>query len=202
MSTKQDWSVRFEFEADPREETLDDLMEALEPHAGSVGGGVVGRSFGVRIAVKASGSLDAVERAQQIVIKALANVGIDPAAKIIEHEAQTMDALMAHNRGATTETLVGLTDIARLHGFSRQRALELSKIPSFPKPAASLAAGRVWRLIDVERWLATPRKPGRPPKGEVEVVDLIEALKASVEHAPKTKPALKKTAAAKKSAAS
>lgn len=159
---KTDWSVRFELAGNPEEEALDALSDSVERYAGIVGGGTVGRTFAVRLSVKAPTSTDAVTIAEGIVRKALANVGLDAGARIVEHQAQTMDVLIAHNRGESTEALVGLSDIAAMHGFSRQRAHELSRLRGFPKPAAALAAGRVWRLVDVERFLATPRAPGRP----------------------------------------
>lgn len=46
--------------------------------------------------------------------------------------------------------LVGLTEIAEARGFSKQRALQLSKDPDFPAPIAVLAMGSVWFADDVE----------------------------------------------------
>lgn len=52
-----------------------------------------------------------------------------------------------------THHLMGLTEIARLLGVSRQRADEIAKKdPGFPKPAAVLTAGRIWMRGDVEAW--------------------------------------------------
>jgi hypothetical protein len=165
MATKKvDWSVRFELAGDPTEEQLDVLADRLDRNAGIVGGGYVGRTYGVRLSLKAPTSLEAVSGATLIMRKALADIGLDPETPIVEHEAQSMDLLIAQNRGASADALVGLSDVANMHGFSRQRALELSKIAGFPKPAATLSAGRVWHLVDVERFLAMPRKPGRPRK--------------------------------------
>lgn len=161
---KTEWSIRFELAGDPSEEQLDMLADAIERYAGIVGGGVVGQSFALRFTVKAPTSADAVARAERILRKALTSIGLDPEARVLGHEAQTMDVVIAHNRGQTIDALVGLTDIARMRGFSRQRAHELSRVHGFPKPIATLSAGRVWRLVDVERFLAAPRAPGRPQK--------------------------------------
>ncbi len=63
--------------------------------------------------------------------------------------------------------LVGLSEVARIIGVSRQRALQLVRDYSdFPAPLASLAAGRVWDGTAVETWTrAHPeRRPGRPRK--------------------------------------
>jgi prophage regulatory protein len=54
--------------------------------------------------------------------------------------------------------LVGLTEIGRMLGVTRQRAHQLASEAGFPKPAATVASGRVWKRQDVERWA---RKVGR-----------------------------------------
>jgi predicted DNA-binding transcriptional regulator AlpA len=51
--------------------------------------------------------------------------------------------------------LVGLAEIAQLIGVSRQRADQLARQRDFPEPVAVLAAGRIWRLEDVEAWART-----------------------------------------------
>lgn len=63
--------------------------------------------------------------------------------------------------------LAGLAEVASLAGVSRQRASQLTKHPGFPKPVDVLAMGPVWREADVQKFLDTPRKPGRRPKAEV-----------------------------------
>lgn len=48
----------------------------------------------------------------------------------------------------------------RLGGnLSRQRVYQLTRHPTFPKPAAELAMGNVWDGDDVERWIREHR-PG------------------------------------------
>jgi hypothetical protein len=63
--------------------------------------------------------------------------------------------------------LAGLAEIAGLAGVSRQRAAQLAAHPDFPKPVDRLAMGPVWREADVTKFLDTPRKAGRKPKGEI-----------------------------------
>ena len=60
--------------------------------------------------------------------------------------------------------LAGLAEVASLAGVSRQRAAQLANHPDFPAPVARLAMGPVWREADVQKFLDTPRKPGRKPK--------------------------------------
>jgi predicted DNA-binding transcriptional regulator AlpA len=58
-----------------------------------------------------------------------------------------------------THHLVGVAEIAKMLGVSRQRVDELvRKDPTFPKPVVHLTAGRVWETESVERWA---RKTGR-----------------------------------------
>lgn len=51
-----------------------------------------------------------------------------------------------------THHLVGLTEIARMLGVSRQRVGQLAKVEGFPEPTVVLAAGPVWESADVEAW--------------------------------------------------
>jgi prophage regulatory protein len=55
--------------------------------------------------------------------------------------------------------LVGLTEIAEMLDLSRQRVDQIVRAdPRFPEPVAVIAAGRIWRRSDVERWA---RRDGR-----------------------------------------
>jgi hypothetical protein len=62
--------------------------------------------------------------------------------------------------------LAGLAEVASLAGVSRQRAAQLANHPGFPEPVQRLAMGPVWREADVQKFLATPRTPGRRPKAQ------------------------------------
>lgn len=59
--------------------------------------------------------------------------------------------------------LVGISEIATTLGVSKTRARELVAAGTI-RAVASLAAGPVCRADDLERYAATPRKPGRPRK--------------------------------------
>ena len=60
---------------------------------------------------------------------------------------------------------VGVSEIAKLLGVSRQRVSELRAREDFPWPVAELAAGPVWTLSSLQRFIAEwPRRPGRPRK--------------------------------------
>ena len=51
-----------------------------------------------------------------------------------------------------TNHLVGLTEIARMLGLSRQRVHQLASNPDFPKPAAVLIGSIIWNREDIEAW--------------------------------------------------
>ncbi len=63
-------------------------------------------------------------------------------------------------------SLLGLTEIAGLLGVSKQRVDQLRRERvDFPQPVAELAAGPVWKLPMLKRFIAGwQRKPGRPRK--------------------------------------
>lgn len=56
------------------------------------------------------------------------------------------------------EALVGTAEIAELLGVTNQRVDQLSRTDAFPAPIAVLAAGRIWKRDDIERWA---RETGR-----------------------------------------
>jgi len=54
--------------------------------------------------------------------------------------------------------LLGTHEIRiRLGGISRQRAHQITRTASFPKPIANLMLGRVWRADEVEAWIQLHR---------------------------------------------
>jgi predicted DNA-binding transcriptional regulator AlpA len=53
--------------------------------------------------------------------------------------------------------LMGTAEITRRLGISRQRAHQITNLPTFPTPVASLQLGRIWAARDVEEWVAEHR---------------------------------------------
>jgi len=61
------------------------------------------------------------------------------------------------------DELAGVTELAKLFGVSRQRMSELRTREDFPAPVAELAAGPVWKVTNLRRFLDSwERLPGRP----------------------------------------
>ena len=51
--------------------------------------------------------------------------------------------------------LVGVAEIARILGVSRQRVHQIvASSPDFPEPEAVLTAGKIWSRAALDEWLA------------------------------------------------
>jgi predicted DNA-binding transcriptional regulator AlpA len=61
-------------------------------------------------------------------------------------------ALALCNHSQVARRLVGVREIAKLLGTSRQRADQLVRVKGFPDPVAELASGRCWARSAVVRW--------------------------------------------------
>ena len=75
------------------------------------------------------------------------------------------------------EDLMGTTEIARLLGVSRQRVDQLTAVPGFPEPIATIAAGRIWQREDIVRWNAARRTTS--PNGVVVPISCSFCAKTS-----------------------
>jgi hypothetical protein len=63
------------------------------------------------------------------------------------------------------EEYAGVSELASTLGVSRQRVSELRAREDFPAPIAELAAGPVWKMSTLRRFVNSwDRKPGRPRK--------------------------------------
>ncbi|MEV6638075.1 DNA-binding protein [Actinoplanes sp. NPDC051470] len=64
--------------------------------------------------------------------------------------------------------LMGMHEVRMLLGdVSKQRAYQITNKTHFPKPAADLAQGRIWRAEEVEAWVAEHRhRLGEPAEQE------------------------------------
>ncbi len=54
--------------------------------------------------------------------------------------------------------LVGVAEIAKMLGVSRQYVDRLARSDGFPKPEAVITAGRIWRSEDIEDWARETRR--------------------------------------------
>jgi prophage regulatory protein len=57
--------------------------------------------------------------------------------------------------------LMGSSELSELIGVSRTRIQQLTELPTFPRPVASLRAGRVWDRRDIDEWLGRSGRVSR-----------------------------------------
>jgi len=123
-------------------------------------GGIAGGPS-VRASVYAASDDEAADLARRAFSEALeeAGLGSRAVARINVMTEEYQDAWLEQE----PEELVGVAEIAETLGVSRQRVSELKGRRGFPRPVAELAAGPVWRLSSLQRFIAQwPRLPGRP----------------------------------------
>jgi hypothetical protein len=100
--------------------------------------------------------LEALARATERILAAVFG-------RLIAVEVMTIEE--ARRRLALGEPIPGLQEVSTLLGVIKQRVCALARRADFPAPAATLAKGKPWYRIDVERFAAPwNRKPGRPYK--------------------------------------
>jgi len=153
------------------DETIAELAPALARHGADGGatgaGGLSGgpnASFGILSPPEEPWD-DVVARAVACFEAACAELGIyhEGIAMVQVQESRLWELELARE----PERYVGVTEVAWMLGVSRQRVMQLRKRDDFPEPVAELAAGPVWRMFNLQRFIEEwPRKPGRPKKLE------------------------------------
>jgi hypothetical protein len=143
---------------------FDAITESLASNAAAVGalpGDPTGLS--VVLAVDAGTLRAAVDTGLRLVIGSASTAGVQVRATAVE--GLTWEAAEARVEEPLVPELVGLTEIAELLSVSKQRASQLAaEHASFPRPAQTIAAGKLWPRSSVEKWASTweRRRTGRP----------------------------------------
>ena len=76
--------------------------------------------------------------------------------------ASTHLAVVGRQRYAPRMDLVGVHEIAKILGVSRQRVDAIVRGGAFPSPVCRIAAGRIWRRTDIVAWAKAHRpRPSR-----------------------------------------
>jgi hypothetical protein len=154
-----EWSVHIAAESDDNfgEPEADAIIDALAPYAPAVSYGRGGVT--ARFNVEAHSAREAVDRALEVFGQTC------PALDVFRVEAQTVEGLEQDLGTADIPELIGIAELATLLGVSKQRASELARGTGFPAPLAVLAAGPVWPVANVLRYVhGWKRRPGRPRK--------------------------------------
>lgn len=152
------WSIRVDVEPDVGDDESEDLLEALLPYSPAIG------IDGAQLAVEAPTADAAIRVALKATRAALLAAGM-VRHRIVGLVAMTWEQFEYELEQPDLPQLLGLAEIGKMLGVSRQRVGQLAQTPTFPAPAAKLATGPVWTLPAVERWSANwPRKSGRPAR--------------------------------------
>jgi hypothetical protein len=162
------WSVRVELAGAARDldpDVVSDVLEALEDSAAVAS--LSARSLGIRLCVDASEVLAAASKAAELVDAATRARGLSRSEwPIVGIAVATMDDLADELAQPNAVPLAGVAELAAVLGVSKQRASELARSRTFPKPLVTLASGPVWAVAAVESFSRTwSRRPGPKPSG-------------------------------------
>ncbi len=143
---------------------VDELLDDLEPHAGTVSYDPL--VLAARLSVRASDPESALAKARRILAVALRKTKFPDELDMVDVEIETVEELDRRLQQSNIPPLVGIAEVADTLGVSKQRASELSRQPSFPRPLVNLAAGPVWDRHAIARFLERwpRRRTGRPVK--------------------------------------
>jgi len=156
-------------------EQVDGLLNAIEHLGGegpSVSGGPPVRGAGAQVSVLTHDSVEASRMAVELFEKAAAQAGVH--LEEIEH-VDVMTEEFQHRAlfEEEPESFLGVTEIGKVLGVTKQRISQLRSLPGFPEPAAELAAGPIWRASTLKRFIEEwPRKPGRPSRPRKNLQDI------------------------------
>lgn len=153
------WVTTLTYDGSITEDTLVDLDEQLELHAGSVAA-LPGRGFTVTIWSDDQGLAKAASQATELMDCLVTGdmVGVETVTQV-EYERRA--------DGPTLPRLVSAPEVAEmLGGISRQRVYQLQQEHAlFPEPLFRLRTGPIWDARAVEKFAETwTRQPGRPRK--------------------------------------
>jgi hypothetical protein len=153
-------------------ESLWRFSQILEALAGAAERSPTGLSATFSVGNAADAQI-AAERAADLFQKLANDAGL-PAPTIVNLQVMTE----AHRDlvRPPIPNLIGIAEVAELLDVSRQRASELARQPSFPRPIAQLRSGPVWiepaiQLFS-EQW---NRQPGRPKRFRIQRMDTNKA---------------------------
>ena len=162
-----EWNVRLQFQGveipEPVDDTLDALFELLEQQ-GPVATVSPGR-MSIYLTLEAPSPESALRTARALFRQAAKRTGIRGRGVPVGIEMHTDEELERLIWEPNYPDVVGVAEVARILGVSRQRVSELARSRRFPKALYELAAGPIWVKSTIEAFAARwERKPGRPRK--------------------------------------
>jgi hypothetical protein len=155
-----DWYLDFEWQtlSSEDEDALDDLMDRLADFSPALAKSK--DLLRTALVLDAPDAESAIMVALRHVRSALRATNIETV--LTQISAVTNEVMAARLREGSIPRLVGITEIAKYLGVTRQRASELAKSNGFPPSVTRLASGPVWLEASMmhfaSRW---KRVPGR-----------------------------------------
>lgn len=167
MSNGTWWSVLIELVApskkepiDPADERLDQLAEVLAAHDGVVSCSPT--TLSLRCSVSNERHDGALGEGTEVVQKALVDAGL-PHWPVVRAEAVRQDRLEAELEAPPMPEVLGVTEVAKLLGVTRQRLAVIRRDhENFPKPFTVLAATPLWYREAIDEWRKTWSRRPRP----------------------------------------
>ncbi len=159
----QQWSVRFETTGHFTEDHAEAILEALEKCGPAVS--YSSKSLSARFWVEAETPQHAFDAGFRLFRSALSEIGIKPTENVVEVECQRLADLDRSIKESNAPDVVGVAEVAKALGVSKQRTSELARSADFPRPVARLASGPVWKWSAIVRYVKDwARRPGRPTR--------------------------------------
>jgi hypothetical protein len=169
MNGMDTWSVAvtraggeqlLDFDDETAQEKISDLMDLLTDYEAAVSYGP--DRYTVRLALETTSAEAAVSEALSTVQTYAEKVGLPPW-PFVWVQATEWSEFERKLETPTFPNVLGVSELSRLLGVSRQRASELARSKHFPKPFAELAAGPIWLEPTISRFVREwERRPGRP----------------------------------------
>lgn len=162
----KNWSVSIQtthvLDMSKADEIADELVDLLKSHGGTAR--YDSQMLAARFDVRATHPEAALTKAHRILNAALRKAGYTDKSNIIVVEVEGVEEMDRRLQESNVPSLVGIAEVAGALGVSKQRASELSRQSSFPRPLATLAAGPVWDRHAIARFLERwpRRRTGRP----------------------------------------
>lgn len=141
---------------------IEELADLLTELSGAVAGDREGVS--ATLDIVADSPARAVDEAQGKVHELLEKVG----ARVVGFTAVSAITAEEQERMLATPLvppLLGVAEVSKELGVTKQRVAQLRYRPDFPDPVAELAAGPIWTQASLSRFIEQwDRSPGRPRK--------------------------------------
>lgn len=161
------WTVTIDVACQPGDippDALGDLLDSMADYGAAASTSRDASRYSITFSFAAVDQSSAFHTGLELVHRYAEKVGL-PDEPVVRIELATLAEHDAELAAPAFPALVGVSEIAKILGVSRQRAGAIARGSGFPRPVEELAAGPVWRRSDLGHFLRDwARRPGRPRK--------------------------------------